>query len=660
MLRKLRSRKIGVRLAMALALTALLAVAVTTAANLWLAAGMSEEAFEEKLSGLRSQLVDAIEAEANRAVSMATTVSENTQVQQLFAARDRDGLAGIFVPGFKKMKEEQGVRQFQFHLAPATSFLRVHKPQKFGDDLSSFRLTVVDVNALGDPVSGLERGVAGLGMRGVVPVLNDGAQVGSVEFGLSFGQAFFDRFTERSAALAALYVLRDEAVETFATTFPAGVAFDESLLRAAAASEHPTILPRVVIDGLAHATLLTPITDFSGDVIGVAVIGFDRSAADAALTSGRITSFGIGLAVLLASLTIAWGMNRSIARPISAITGVMRCLADGETEVEIPGIGRRDELGAMAETVQVFKDNAIEKNRLEDAQRASERRATEEKQRALGELADGFEATVGQIAGRVSSGAGQMESTAQHMIEVTKRTDERTMEVTATCEEANQSVQTVATAAEELSASIAEISKQVTQANEVSDQAVQEATATDSTVKSMAEAAEKIGDVVKLIQDIAEQTNLLALNATIEAARAGDAGKGFAVVANEVKSLATQTAKATEEISGQIDAMQSVTGGAVEAIASISCRIQSIGEVTASIAAAIEEQSSATQEIARNTQNAANRTTAVSESIGLVRQDTGETSQAVTEVVSASGTLNEQAAQLQSEMRGFLAKVRAS
>ena len=660
MFTRLKTGKIGLRLALALALTALLAVAVTTSANLWIAAGMSDQAFEQKLSGLRSQLVGAIEAEAHRAVAMATTVAENTEVQRLVAARDRQRLADIFVPHFEKTKESQGVRQFQFHLAPATSFLRVHKPQKFGDDLSSFRLTVVDVNTRGEAISGLERGVAGLGMRGVVPVLHNGLQVGSVEFGLSFGQAFFDRFTERSAAYAALYVLRDGAVETFASTFPEGTAFDEGVLRSVATATQSEILPKVSIGGLAHAMLLTPIEDFSGTVIGVAAIGFDRSAIDAALTSGQILSFGIGLAILMASLVIAWAMNRSIARPISAITTVMRRLADGETALDIPGVGRRDELGAMAETVQVFKENAIKKDRLEDEQRAAERRAKEEKQHALNELADGFEASVGQIADKVLGDARQMETTAQHMIDVTKRTGERTTEVTATCEEANHSVQTVATAAEELSASIAEISKQIAQANEVSGQAVEEAAATDETVKGMAEAAEKIGNGVKLVQDIAEQTNLLALNATIEAARAGEAGKGFAVVANEVKSLATQTAKATEEISSQIDSMQTVTGGAVEAIDSISRRIQSIGQVTTAIAAAIEQQSSATQEIARNTQNAANRTTAVSESIDLVRQDTAETSEAVTEVVSASDTLNQQTAQLQSEMRNFLTKVRAS
>lgn len=660
MLKSLQIRKIGFKLASALAMTAILAVGVTTTANLWIAADMSDDALEQKLSSLQAQLIDAIDAEATRALSMATTVAETTAVKEAFAARDRERLAADFVPQFQKMKEEHGARQFQFHLAPATSFLRVHKPEKFGDDLSSFRFTVVEVNTSGHPVSGLERGVAGLGMRGVVPVTHDGAQIGSVEFGLSFGQAFFDDFTERASARAALYVLRDEAVETFATTFPESVTLDEEILRAAAGADHPTILPNVQVEGIAHTTLLAPIEDFSGRVIGVAAIGFDRSAIDAALSSGQLVSLAIGLAVLVGALAVAWAMNRSIAKPISVTTTVMRQLAAGDITVEIQGRSRRDELGEMAEAVQVFKDSAIEKLQLEEEQRAAEVRSAEEKRQALNGLADSFEASVGQIAAQVASGVDDMERTAQEMSAIAQRTDGGTAEVVSACDEASSNVETVATAAEELSASIAEISSQVTRANDVSRQAVDEAAATDDRVKGMTTAADKIGDIMKLIQDIAEQTNLLALNATIEAARAGEAGKGFAVVAGEVKNLATQTSKATEEISDQVAAMQSATNTAAEAIGSIAKRIQEIGEVTTSIASAIEQQTAATQEIARNTQNAANGTQAVSKRVQEVRDDSAKSSAAVTVVAKAVDNLHGQTGNLQSEIDSFLAKVRAS
>jgi len=657
---KLGRGKIGLRLALALAFTALLSVAVTTTANMWVADEMSAQAFEQKLAGLSAQLVDAIDAEAKRALSLATAVAENTAVQEAFAARDRERLASFFVPSFEKLNKEHGARQFQFHLAPATSFLRVHKPGEFGDDLSSFRFTVVEVNATGKPISGLERGVAGLGMRGVVPVRHNGAQIGSVEFGLSFGQAFFDSFTQRASAYAALYVLRDEGIETFATTFPQGVAFEDAMLRGAAAAAKATILPRLDIDGVAHAVLLTPIEDFSGAVIGVAVIGFDRTAIDSKLDTGRTVALAIGLAALVAALAVAWAMNASIARPVQRITAIMRRLAAGDTSVDIPGRQRRDELGDMAEAVQVFKDNAIEKLRLEEEQRATEARAVAEKKRALDALADGFEASVGRIAGNVSTGAGAMQQTAQELAVIAQRTDARTAEVKNVCAAASGSVQTVATAAEELSASIAEIAAQVARANDVSRQAVEEAAATDGTVKGMTDAAEKIGTVVMLIQDIAEQTNLLALNATIEAARAGEAGKGFAVVAGEVKSLATQTAKATGDIAQQVEAMQRATGGAVDAIASISQRIQQIGEVTASIASAVEEQTAATQEIARNAQDTASGTEQVSGGMEQVRRDAADSSAGVDKVAQSARALNAQTEELETEMRNFLARVRAS
>jgi methyl-accepting chemotaxis protein len=655
-----RFGSIGIKLAAALALIALLAVAVTTTANLFIASDMSDQSFEQKLKGLQALLLGTIDAEAHRAVSMATTVAETASVQSAFATRDRQALADTFVPGFSTMKSEHGARQFQFHLAPATSFLRVHKPQKFGDDLSSFRRTVVEVNTSGKPVSGLERGVAGLGMRGVVPVNHAGKQVGSVEFGLSFGQAFFDAFTKQSGAPAALYILRDAGVETFASTFPETVTFNSQLLRESASKDKPTILRQVDVEGISHATMLTPVEDFSGSVIGVAVIGFDRSVIDASLASARWVSLVIGFVTFILALGVAYIMNRSIAQPIGAMTGVMRRLAEQDTSVEVTGSDRTDELGEMAAAVQIFKNNAIEKKRLEAEQQEAEARAAEEKKRAMDQMADAFESSVGRIVEEVADSATAMEQTAGTVTSLAERNDQGASEAVATCEQASSSVQTVATAAEELSASIAEISTQVSRANDVSQQAVDEAAATDSRVQGMTSAADRIGDVVELIQDIAEQTNLLALNATIEAARAGDAGKGFAVVASEVKTLATQTAKATGEISEQIASMQSATGSAADAIASISKRIQEIGEVTTSIASAIEEQSAATQEIARNTQQAADGTTSVSQSISDVRHNSSESAEAAGTMATAVGELNSHASGLRSEVGRFLDNVRSA
>ncbi|GHD56765.1 methyl-accepting chemotaxis protein [Thalassobaculum fulvum] len=651
---------IGLRLALALAVSALLAVAVTTAANLWVATGLSDEAFRRELAGLRVQLTDAIAAEAKRARAMAASVAGNTAVQEALAARDRDRLAALVVPQYKALAADQDVEQFQFHLAPATSFLRVHKPEKFGDDLSGFRLTVVEVNTEGKAISGLEHGVAGLGMRGVVPVRRDGEQVGSVEFGLSFGQAFFDRFSGRSGSPAALYLIDAGKVEAFASTFPDGVALDPQTLTAAAAASEPTIVPRLDVRGVSHAAILTPVEDFGGRTIGVAAIGFDRSAQDAALRNAFVISVTIGLAALGLALAMAWVMNRSIVRPITAITGIMRRLAGGDTTVEIPSPKRRDEIAEMADAVQVFKDNAIEKERLEAERREAEQRAEQDKRRATLELADRFETQVGGIVDTVGSAATELQAIAQQLSAAIEETTAQTGAAVDGAGLAAGNVQTVATAAEELSAAIREVNGQVA-AN--ADRLRATAVGTRNAGQQMDEllrAVAQIDEIVVSISEVAEQTNLLALNATIEAARAGDAGKGFAVVASEVKALATQTRSMTDRITAQLAAVKECTDQAVSVTRTIAGDVEDIDGTTSAIAAAIEEQTATTTEISRSAQDAAAGTDAVSNNLAHVGQSARETAQASGSVSRASDDLARQAENLRGAVRSFLAEVRAA
>ena len=660
MIKSLRIRTIGLRLALALSLSAVLAVAITTVANLWVTQGLSQQSFEQKLSSLRSQLINAIDAEAARALSMAATVADNSAVQEAFAARDRERLTDFFVPDFPKLKEAQSVRQFQFHLAPATSFLRVHKPEKFGDDLSSFRNTVLAVNGRGEPISGLERGVAGLGMRGVVPVLHEGDQVGSVEFGLSFGQPFFDRFTEQSSAMAALYILRDEEVETFATTFSADVTFADRLLRQAAGQSAPTILPQIDVAGVAHAVMLAPITDFEGQTIGVAAIGFDRTPIDSALTTGRLVSFAIGLIALLAALAIALAMNKTIAKPIKSLTEVMRQLASGDTGVSVNGQERVDELGAMARAVQVFKDNAIEKAHLEAERQAAAEQAEAEKRRTMQELADRFDQEVGGIIESVGSSAVELQGTSRTLDTAAGAAEKQTHAASDDAERASQSVQTVASAAEEMTSAIHEVNGQMASAAAKLRETAEGAKGAEAQMDELSQAVAQIDEVVVQISSVAEQTNLLALNATIEAARAGEAGKGFAVVASEVKSLATQTQKMTESIETQLAAVKAASEQAVGATQAIVGNVDGVNETTGAIAGAIEEQTATTAEISRSAQEAAQGTSAVSEKLGSVADAAQNASQASNQVSEAATHLVQQSESLRAAVQAFLQEVRAA
>ena len=375
--------------------------------------------------------------------------------------------------------------------------------------------------------------------------------------------------------------------------------------------------------------------------------------------TGRLIRTALGTIVVLVLVGAAL-VGESVSRPLIRLCDAMRRLAGGDKDAEIAGRERRDEVGAMARTVQVFKENMIEADRLRSGQEEAKLRTAAEQKAALRQMAKVFEESVGGIVAGVAAAAREVHGAAEAMTATAEETSRQATTVSAASTQASVNVQTVATATDELFASIAEIGRQVTRSALATGKAADEAKHTNGTVAGLAQAAQRIGEVVTLIQDIASQTNLLALNATIEAARAGEHGKGFAVVATEVKALATQTAKATEEIASQIASIQGATGEAVAAIRTISGTVDEVYEIATAIASAVEQQAAATREIANNVQQAARGTEEVNSNIGGVTQASGEVGAAATQVLGSADDLSRQSERLKLEVDSFLATIRAA
>ncbi len=403
---------------------------------------------------------------------------------------------------------------------------------------------------------------------------------------------------------------------------------------------------------------------FGGEIkaLLIEIEKFTEHSAEAAETHEQFAIMlliGISIGAVVFAFAASWFLvRRTLTRPLGAVVTALEALIAGDTEVEVR-VYAEDEIGAVAKAVETFRQKIIENQEMAD-QAAAEQREREARGKRLEELNRGFESSVGGVVRAVSDASGQIKAAAESMAATAEATSAQSSAVAAASEQATANVQTVATAAEEMSATITEIGGQVAQSSDITKRAVAEAESTNGAVQGLAEAAQKIGQVVNLINDIAAQTNLLALNATIEAARAGDAGKGFAVVASEVKSLATQTAKATEEIGNQIAGMQGVTEDVVKAIEGIGKTITEVNEIATAIAGAVEEQGVATQEIARNVQEAAKGTQEVNANISGVTTAAGETGTAANQMLASAGELANQSDTLRQEVDKFLAEVRAA
>ncbi len=415
-----------------------------------------------------------------------------------------------------------------------------------------------------------------------------------------------------------------------------------------------------LVQGVTFFSAYQPLRDRAGAVIGAVGVGGPLSrfisVVDDLVWQCAIEA-SVAVVLCVAAILL---FTRTITRPIARLTATMTAIASGDLDTEVDVVARRDEIGAMARAVEVFRGGLIERERLVAEQEQNKIRAEADRRADLRRMADGFDAEVGGLVGLIAAASTQMEATARSMSGTAGQTHAKASAANAAAEMAGAGVRTVAVAAEELTASISEISRQVAQSAQITGQAVTDAQRTDAIVRALAEGADKIGHVVGLISNIAGQTNLLALNATIEAARAGDAGKGFAVVASEVKSLANQTAKATDEIGGQIARIQAATQEAVEAIRGIAGTIENVSTIATTIASAVEQQGAATAEIARNVQQTAQATHDVTENIGGVSRAANDTGEAARQVLDAAAELSRQAEMLSGKVNGFVANVRAA
>jgi methyl-accepting chemotaxis protein len=367
-----------------------------------------------------------------------------------------------------------------------------------------------------------------------------------------------------------------------------------------------------------------------------------------------------GLGGLVVAAFAAFWLGRGVVGPLNRTCSVMDELVRGNLAVDVPFVDQTNEVGRIARSLQIFKDHLVETTRLRTEQEEMKVRSAEERRTDLSRIADEFERSIGGVIRGTTTAADELQNSASSMSTIAVGTTDQSARVAAAAEQTASNVQTVAASAEQLSSSIQEISRQVTQSSSIAQNAVGQAGRTEAMVGRLVEASQKIGEVMALIQTIAGQTNLLALNATIEAARAGDAGRGFAVVANEVKALSSQTAKATEEITSQIQAIRDATGSTVNAIREIGTTIGQMNEITGSIAAAVEEQGAATNEIARSVQQAAQGAQEVMQNITGVREASSKVNAAATLVLNAAAQLTSQSEQLETETGKFLGNIRAA
>lgn len=615
------------KLMMTTTLLVVLSVGAGIAATLTVASQLTATTLDRVIESSLAGFDQAVAAQTNRAETLAQMVAAMPAVQTAFADQDREALMALLGPSFDVLQAEYGVEQLQFHLPPATSFLRVHTPEKFGDDLSGFRKTVVTANQEHRLVSGIESGVAGLGLRAVVPVSTaDGSPVGTVEFGLSVNQSFLDRFHEAFGVDGMLFLpIEGGGFEAAASTLTPAPEIASDVLSATLDGTSKQL--DVEIDGMPYVVALRPLVDYSGTSVGV--VGFAIDTSDLVAAAGRARTLGLeaGATVLLLGLLLSWlvarNIGQSITRPIDRMGALLGRVANGDLTQRAEPQGTR-EVATMARALNATLDSVT------DAIRSIWRAST---------TLTGSSEGLSSVSQRMSSTAEQANGQAHA--------------ASAASEQVSTNVAVVAAAAEEMGASISEIAASAAEAAGVAREALERTESTAKTMTKLSLSSVEIGAAVATITSIAAQTNLLALNATIESARAGAAGKGFAVVAGEVKELAHQTGRFTKEIAKKIDTVQADSSAAVAAIAEIADIVARVNELQSAIASAVEEQSATTSEITRSVTEAAIGIDEITRTVTGVAQTSQDTAGGASTVNEASHELARMAEQLDALVQRF-------
>jgi len=653
----LKIQSISARLVVSIALIAAAGCAVVGGLAISKQTEITNLALDREMGVQYQSVIASFDAEGRTASAVASVLATLPAVEDATAAEDRDAFAKVLSRA-QVVAQAQGVGTWSITKPPGVTVFRVHNQKSFGDDVTQRRRTVADLYRNHVMVTGIEPGIGNLGIYSVSPITKDGALVGAFDVGITFGAQFVDRIKARFGVDLAVHENEAGTFKTLGSSIAGTtLATPDEMKRAFGGA---TILRRTVMADRPVAMYLGQLKNFAGEPVAVVELVKDISTFVDSETSTRWYLIGATSAVVLAAILIALFVARTMSKPIDRLRLAMGRLSAGDVEAEIPGRERKDELGAMADAVAVFKESMIEADRLRAGQETDRLAAERTRRQLMTGLADSFEATVRGVIGAVSTSAGEMRENARTLSATAEETQRQSLAVSSAAEQTSVNVQTVATAAEELSASIAEIARQTADASRIAGEVAEDGRRTDKIVSGLSESVQRIGDVIGLINSIAAQTNLLALNATIEAARAGDAGKGFAVVASEVKELAKQTAQATEDIQSQVNAIQQDTGKAVDAIRGIFSRVEVLTGITTSLSGAVEEQGAATQEIARSVNQAAEGTQDVSQTIGSVTDAANQTGAASTRVLAAAESVSSNSDLLQREADRFVAEIRAA